>query len=213
MKYLDMETWPRAQQFHFFNQLDQPYFSLCADVEITALHQLGQSGRISVYHAISHAIMTVANELPWMRWRIRGQRVLEHPRLNAGLTSLGEDQQVRFTRVAFSEDFQAFSQAMTEQSLASVRRSELFSDQDDSDDDAIFMSCLPWVRFTQMTNPMPLSPADSVPRITWGQYDIQPDKVVLPLAFQIHHAIADGLHAGQFYQQLQQRLDDCHNWV
>ncbi|TKB51418.1 hypothetical protein FCL40_02365 [Ferrimonas sediminicola] len=212
MKHLDMECWPRRQQFQFFTQLDQPYFSLCADVVITELYHRCRRDKLSAYHAITHAIMTVCHQLDWTRWRIRGDRVVEHERLCAGITTLGEDRLVRFTRVPYCQAFAEFSRRMTCQSELAWKRPGLFDEEGDGDD-AIYMSCLPWVRFTQMTNPMPLSPADSVPRITWGRYDSSGEEVKVPVAAQVHHGLADGLHLGEFYEALQQRINQCRHWL
>jgi chloramphenicol O-acetyltransferase type A len=72
-------------------------------------------------------------------------------------------------------------------------------------DDWFYMSCLPWVDFTAMTNPVD-GPDDCVPRVTWGKFVPHSGAWRLSVSVQVHHALVDGLHLGRFYETLQSRL-------
>lgn len=39
-----------------------------------------------------------------------------------------------------------------------------------------------------------------------GKYYTQGDKVLMPLAIQVHHAVCDGFHVGRMLNELQQFL-------
>jgi chloramphenicol O-acetyltransferase type A len=62
----------------------------------------------------------------------------------------------------------------------------------------IFASCVPWVAFTQVIQPTPI-PADCNPRIVFGKYIKEGDKVLMPLHIQCNHALVDGRHVGKFF--------------
>ena len=74
-------------------------------------------------------------------------------------------------------------------------------------DDLVYISCLPWFSFTSLTNEMDLNPDDSIPRITWGKYEQQGERLVLPYAVQLNHRLLDGWHLGQLVQGVQAFLD------
>ena len=71
----------------------------------------------------------------------------------------------------------------------------------------LFVSCVPWMTYTAIVQPTP-DPPDSNPRITWGKYDQQGDRLTLPVSLLCHHALVDGLHLSQFYQALDERLSN-----
>lgn len=72
--------------------------------------------------------------------------------------------------------------------------------------DKIFISTLPWLSYTAMINPVPI-PADSNPRITWGKYFTQENRVLLPVSVLCHHGLVDGLHISQFYDCLDRQME------
>ena len=47
-----------------------------------------------------------------------------------------------------------------------------------------------------------------MPVFTIGKYFAQEDKIMLPLALQVHHAVCDGYHVGMFLEKLQTKLNE-----
>ncbi|MBY5993719.1 CatA-like O-acetyltransferase [Ferrimonas balearica] len=215
MRVLSPETFPRQQQFDHFQQVAVPYVGICADVEVQALLALCRAEGWSAYRATLYAIAQVAEELEWLRWRIRDGQVICHDRLDSAITVLGEDNQVRFTTVPWQPDWPAFDRAAQKVSAEAAASTALYNGNPagDEDDDLLYHSCVPWLRFTQMIQPMPLNPACSIPRIMWGKYDVQGARTLMPVVIQAHHALADGLHLAQFFQVLQRKLDEPGLWL
>lgn len=77
-------------------------------------------------------------------------------------------------------------------------------------DRLIYFSCLPWMDITAVTNERDLSSPesknDSVPRITWGKYVRNGDRMELGISVDVNHRLIDGLHIGQFAQKLEQLI-------
>ena len=71
----------------------------------------------------------------------------------------------------------------------------------------LFVSCVPWLSYTALVQPTPV-PADSNPRITWGKYDRQGERILLPVSLLANHALVDGIHIARFYQALERELAD-----
>ena len=53
-----------------------------------------------------------------------------------------------------------------------------------------------------------MNPADSIPRIAWGKYFEENGKIKLPLSVQAHHSLVDGVHVGQYFNKVQEILDN-----
>lgn len=43
---------------------------------------------------------------------------------------------------------------------------------------------------------------------TMGNYYQQDEKVLLPVAIQIHHSVCDGFHVARLFNELQEMCDD-----
>ncbi|MEJ2327075.1 MAG: CatA-like O-acetyltransferase [Chromatiaceae bacterium] len=65
----------------------------------------------------------------------------------------------------------------------------------------IFITNVPWLSFTAVTHPFSAQYA-SIPILTLGKFFTQGAQVVLPLAVQVHHGLADGWHVGRFYDEV-----------
>ena len=57
-------------------------------------------------------------------------------------------------------------------------------------------------------HPIHWSPVDSVPRFAWGKFFEEGQSIKMPLSVQGNHALMDGLHAGKYYAELQDYLDN-----
>ena len=78
---------------------------------------------------------------------------------------------------------------------------------DDAGDETelFFVSCLPWVTYTAMVQPVPC-PADSNPRITFGRFREENGKSLMPLSLLAHHGLVDGLHMARFFEGFQEEI-------
>ena len=113
-----------------------------------------------------------------------------------------------FCEVKFQRPFAAFSRA-DEARMALMRTEPVFEDEPGRDD-YLFLSAFPWTSFSAVTQPVPLDPPDSVPRIVWGRtapagLDGQ-GPVALSVSIQAHHAVVDGRHLARFFELLQGSL-------
>ncbi len=205
MKIIDMETWPRRSQFAFFRGLANPHFSLTAPVDATVLMERLKPAGVSPFNAALFAIMGAANAVPALRMRFRGDRVVEHDTVHASVTVPIENQGFGFCDIEYTPDWGAFD-ARCRERVARARAQRELTDHAAGEDRWIFLSCLPWVGFTAMTNPT-AGPDDCIPRITWGRIERRDGGWRMPVAVEVHHALVDGLHAGQFFAELERRLE------
>jgi chloramphenicol O-acetyltransferase type A len=209
MRIIDLASWPRRAQFEFFMQFDHPHFSLCANVEITHYVPAVRQRGLSATAAIAHLLSAAANAIPEFRTRIRRQdgqlQVVEHEQVHPSFTILTEAELFSFCTVSYEPDLTAFSHRAAEL-IRRVKVEPVLEDHA-GQDDLLFMTGLPWVAFTSMTHPIRLDPTDSTPRIAWGKFFTQNERLWMPLGVQAHHGLMDGLHVGRFYEAVQHRLD------
>jgi chloramphenicol O-acetyltransferase type A len=75
-------------------------------------------------------------------------------------------------------------------------------------DDLIYITCIPWISFTHISHTISLNKNDSVPRISWGKYYKQGEKIWLPFSVQVNHSFIDGYHVGKYVERLQEFINE-----
>lgn len=196
--YLDLESWPRREQFHFFKEYDNPFFNVCVQLDVTALRQLSreQAPFFLTYHYLA---LKAANETEPFRYRLRGDRVLVHDTIHIGTTILLDDgERFGFCYFDWDDDFSRFA-AQGKAALNALRSGDGRLEPRKDRDDLIHGSVLPWISFTSFAHARKKDSGDSVPKIVFGK--VFQDR--MPVSVEVHHALMDGVHAGRFLERLQ----------
>jgi chloramphenicol O-acetyltransferase type A len=176
---------------------------MCANVDLTAFHPAIKQHGYSLTIAMVYVITRASNAIPEFRHRIREERVIEHEIVHPGFTFLTEEDAFSFCFVDYDEDFAAFEAKATER-IAYVKENPWVKQV--PQDDVLYMTAIPWVSFTSFLHPMRLQPEDSIPRFVWGKFFMEGELIKIPLGVQGHHALLDGVHAGKFYAEIQEYL-------
>ena len=208
MRHIDLEVWPRREHFRTYRDLDYPYFSMCANVDLTTFHTVLKQGGVSFNVAMVYVLARAANDVPEFRHRIRGESVVEHEIVHPSTTIMGEEELFGFYALEYFEDFSLFL-ARAGERIAQVQQNPKLENEPGRDD-LLFMTAIPWVSFTSFMHPLPLHPADSVPRFAWGRFFEEGERLKMPLSVQGHHGVMDGLHMGRFYAEVQEYFDHPH---
>lgn len=191
--------------------MNHPHYCICVNVDITNLLSYLKEKEISFTPVIVYLISRVANEMGSFRQRIRGEKVIEHDSVNPSFSVNTKVSDVfSFCEVEYQPSAPAFIKAAKAQ-MKRMEENPVFDDQER--DDYLFLSSLPWISFTGLTHAMHYHPCDSVPRITWGKYFEEGDKIKMPLSLQVHHALVDGRHIGQYYMRWEALATDPASWL
>ena len=201
-RVINMEQAPRREQYAYFRTFANPYVGLTVNVDITGLMP-GEARGESLFLLTLYAVSRAANSVPELRRRMREQEVVEYSWCPTSHTVALDNGAYCYCRLSADmplEDFLPYAQA------AQMRAKQAPSLDDGEDGESLFfISCVPWVTYTAMVQPVPI-PADSNPRITWGKYFCQKDRTLLPVTLLAHHALVDGIHIAQFYEALDREL-------
>jgi chloramphenicol O-acetyltransferase type A len=208
MTRIDMAHWDRKEHFAYFRQLDYPQYNICANVDITRLLAAAKANSLQFYYAMIFAVTATANGLPNFRYRIRDNEVWLCDRLHPSFTHMDKETGLfKYVTVDMGDKLTAFVQLAAEK--AEQQKGLFGNETDEAREDLLYLTCLPWVSFTGLTHPIALNKDDAIPRISWGKYFTENGKTQLPLSVQVHHALADGYHVGQFFTGLQTYLDEA----
>jgi len=211
VRYIDLETWPRRRHFAFYRHMDDPHFNVCAPLDVTKLRRAVKARGTSFSVAVVYAIGRAANGIEEFRTRIRGDQVVAHDVVHPSTTVMGQGGLFGFCTFHYVEDYAAFAPD-AKRRIAAAQREPTLSDDPDRDD-YLFMTAIPWVSFTSFKHPIHLSPVDSVPRMAWGKFYPEGNRLQMPVSVQGHHALMDGAHVGRYFEALQSLFHRAEEWI
>ena len=202
MKQIDLNTFPRRSHYEFFKSYAYPYVGITANVDVTNLIAAAKARGGSPFLAFLWAAATAANSVPELRQRMAGDGIVEYDHCDTAHTVALPDGTFVNCRTDCRRSFDEFL-TYGRQCQEETKHRHGFVQPGDDETELIFVSCTPWITFTQIIQPTPI-PADSNVRIVFGKFFDQDGKKLMPLAIQANHALVDGLHMGQFYQRFQE---------
>ncbi|MDX1429408.1 MAG: chloramphenicol acetyltransferase [Rhodothermales bacterium] len=211
-RYLDIASWPREQHYRLFREYERPFFTICANVDVTTLKEAADKSERSFFIACLHVSTWAANDVEEFRYRLREDGVWVHDVIHPGSTVLMPDDTFGFAYFELISDFDRFHEAATRE-VEAVRSGRDAMDPRDDRDDLVHYSVIPWVTFTSFQHARRFLELDSTPKIVFGRYFRDGDRLKMPVSVEVHHALVDGLHVGAYYSRLQKLIDDSRSLV
>ncbi len=206
MKYIDLDTYPRKSHFDFFRSLAFPYVGMTAQVDVTNCIAAAKALDGSPFLACLYAAANAANAVPELRQRIIGESIVEFEHCDTAHTVAMPDGTFCNCRTDCRMTLSEFLPYGRKRQEEAKKHHGFVSTQED-ETNLIFLSCVPWVSFTQVIQPVPI-PADCNPRIVFGKFIKNGDTTLMPVGIQCNHALVDGRHIGQFYQAFEDFCSD-----
>ena len=194
--YLDVANWSRRELFEFFIGYTNPYFNVCTQIDVTSLKQFVSERGTRTSLALHYFALRVANEIEPFRYRLKDGKVFVYDVVNGGTTVLLPNESFTYAYFDYHRDFETFVSEMGK-NVEEVRTGsgEL---KPTMRDDVIYHTTLPWISFTSFAHARNKGRGDSIPRIVFGKFSRQGDRLLMPLSVEVHHALMDGLHVGRY---------------
>ena len=206
MKVLDMNTYKRKDHFEYFRSLAYPYVGVTVDVDITSFFKTIKEKKYPFFLSFLWCVNQACNEIPQFRQRIVNDSIVEYEYCHTSHTVSKEDETYAYCTLDARMSLDEFIQ----RSLPIHNQAKEEGNIEESAEEAqslIFISTLPWISYSSLIQPVPI-PADSNPRVTWGKYKEENGKVLIPVSTLCHHALVDGKHLADFYQALENKLNE-----
>lgn len=201
---IDMDKYPRRAHFDYFRTLAYPYVGVTANVDVTELVRFCRQRGVSFYLTFMHAAALAADGVPEFRQRIRDGGVVEYDACPTSHTEPLPDGTYCYCTLHHHLPFAEYI-ARAEEARRLCREKPSIEEDEDVES-MYFISALPWVHYSALLQPV-AGGDESNPRITWGKYEADArGRLQLPVTVLLHHALADGLHLGLFFQGLEKEI-------
>ena len=204
---LDLSTWNRTEHFHFFKQMEEPFFGVTVTIDCTKAYEKSKTENFSFFIYYLHKTLAAVNAVESFRFRISEEEIYVYDVINGSATISREDGTFGFSFMEYNEDFDVFSKI----ALAEMERIQttkgLFTRTFESDN-LIHFSAIPWVDFTALSHARSFTFADSCPKISFGKMSVSENgKRTMPMSVHVHHGLMDGFHVGQFVDYFQDLMN------
>lgn len=217
-KYIDMTKYPRLDHFRHFLTMQQPCVSITVQVDITDwLSRLRASG-CPFFLSFQYAVVRAANRIPEFRQRIVDDKIVEYDYCNPSYIVSLPDDTYRYCNVNVNQPFaQYLKESRVKQDAA--LHSEHLEEEEGDVLGLLFISCVPWFNYTEAMMPYP-GGSFSNPSFCWGGYRTEKYlaledgrvtekvKTSIPVTLFFNHALIDGIHAGRFFDNLGDELNN-----
>ena len=203
MRKIDLEHWDRREIFSFFSRLAQPFYSVSFRLDVTELRRFCKENGLSFYYAIVFLVTRAVNETEAFLYTIEDGEVFLLDRREPSLTDRGEGERYfHIVTMPLGEELTAFCAAAAEKSRAQKN----FIDYCSEGRDLVYLSTLPWLDLTALTNERDLGDDDVVPRIAWGRYGECGGRLTLGMSVEVDHRFVDGADIGAFAARLEELI-------
>ncbi len=199
---IDLSSWPRKALFENFLQFDDPFFNICADVEVTALKKYCDRHNASFFLHSYYFMLKAANSIEEFRYRIHDDEVIVYERVRGSCPILKEDRTFGFGYFNFEDNLDDFIES-GKMVVDRIKKGIPFDAKLD-EDDLIHSSVIPWISFRSIEHAKRLNKGDSVPKIVLGKVHEVGAKYMMPVSVSGHHSLMDGLHAAEFFQHYEE---------
>ncbi|MCM3501809.1 type A chloramphenicol O-acetyltransferase [Microbacterium sp. P26] len=206
---IDLETWPRRQHFEHYLRTSPCTYALTVEIDVTDFVAAVRASGRRTYIAQIWAISSIVNRRDEFRMRLD----------EVGAPAVWDRVHPVFTVfhraretfaclwVPYLSDFAAFHES-AEQTIAEYADSLDFFPQGEPPLNTFDVSSVPWTSFTGFTLNIESGSSHLSPIFTLGRYVERGDRVLMPLALQVHHAVADGFHAARLVNEVEELLSD-----
>lgn len=203
MRSIDIETWERREHFFFFQNRLRPQLEITTRVVVTGAVEyrrgLEARERPRLSDMLYFLAARAANGIAEFRTRLVDRAPVEFSSVRMGFTYRPAGRSLHANCVAaYSESFPEVVRGITAARREADRRPTL-TPAGAEGQDMLYLSIIPGVVFSSITNPWGDPWSDSVPRIIFGQLvEPAPGVYEVPVSIEALHSFVDGIHVQKF---------------
>ena len=184
--------------------LADPFFAITIQIDVTAAYNHAKSSKVSFFAYYLHACMKAINSVENFKLRIEDDKVYVYDEIAASATIARPDNTYGFSFIHYAEEFSIFNTNFLKERERIVNSTDLFPPVNSND--CVYCSAIPWLNFTGHKETFAGNNKDSIPRLAFGKVVREHDRLLMPLAISVNHALVDGYHVGLFVERFEEIL-------
>lgn len=204
---IDTQTWNRKESyFNFLNNVPCTY-SMTVNLDITNLMKIVGKNKYKFFPLILYAISQIVNKHKEFRMDLDEDKNVGYYDYSNPCYTVFNNKTETITNVwtEHNTDLEIFLQSYNDDMATyqnNIQHSKPLKGKN-----YFNVSCIPWTSFTGFNLNLQKGYDFLSPIFTIGKYFSDGNKILMPLAIQVHHAVCDGFHLSRFINELQDYLN------
>ncbi len=206
---IDMETWPRAELYRLYTEgWGTVTYSLTKKLSVERLIPYLKERNIKLVPVLMWLVSREVNRIENLRLAVKDGQLIRWEKIHPLFPTLNSDQNMTFHVIDHREDFRSFYEAYLAEQLENREKTCLWATNVPKN--FFMVSVFPFLHFDASSMHLKNSKYYYAPFIAIGQYN---EAMELPVMFMGNHAATDAWHVAQFYDALQQAMDNPAQWL
>ncbi|MFV2072509.1 MAG: CatA-like O-acetyltransferase [Thermoanaerobaculales bacterium] len=204
MAYTVVEKYYRQKHFNFFSGYGTPFYSLTLEFEISRLKAFAEDNGYPVYLSLCYFFTRGIQPLEDFRYRVMADRIVLYDRLDFAATLPAPDRLFSFAYFEYGPNVAAFFRRV-ESAMPAMSGVATLAEPTDSNH--LLFTALPGVPFTGFAHAKPSSGADARPRVAFGKFRADGDRLLVPVGLDVNHIFIDGAALGDLVEGVQDAFE------
>lgn len=210
MTPIDIENWDRKEIFELFSNFSNPYYMVTFKQDVTKIYEYSKKENVSFYYLMIYLISKSLNSIKNFHYVVRnGIPYYREDDRWPSFTDIKKDSEIfKYITLPCSDDIHTFSEKIKKCNESQ----NCLLNMEAEGDNLIYISCIPWVDATAITNAIDTSDRSfmdtNIPMFSWGKYTEENGKKTLCISVEVNHRFIDGLHIGKFSEKLNSLINE-----
>lgn len=210
---IDFNSWSRKEYFDYYHNKIKCKYTLNVNIDITALLSEVKKRQLRFFPTFLYTIMKAVNNNEEFRMSIEDGKLGYWDYLVPSYTLFHEDDKT-FSDIwsDFSDGFAMFYETIVKD-IGIYKDVKGIKAREGRVPNFCSISSVPWLSFTSYSQDT-YSESDMLfPLIRFGKYFEEHNKVLIPFAVFVSHAVADGYHTSKLINEIQEFVSFPENWI
>ncbi|MBQ5328905.1 MAG: chloramphenicol acetyltransferase [Oscillospiraceae bacterium] len=203
---VDIENWSRGKLFSHYMDYMRIVLSLTVEIDVTPLKKYSGKTGLGFYPLMIWAVSKVINSHDEFKfgWNEKGE-LIKWDFVSPSYTVFHKEDE-NFTKMLteYSDDIFEFCKRVDKDRKEHENERAIVKNHPANFFD---VSCLPWVKYKHFDMHVFDEGKFLAPVVTWGKYEEENGKLMMPLSMNINHAVADGFHLSRFFNEVQEIIN------
>ena len=203
---ISLDEWSRGSLFEFYIKKMRIVMSLTVEIDVAPLLAYVKKNHLKFYPSMIWIVSKVINSHDEFKysWDNDGN-LIRWDHISPSYTVFNqEDENFSKFVTEYTDNLLEFHQRTVDDQRKYRDARAIIGNQPENFFD---VSCLPWVKYQHFDVHVFDEGKFLAPVVTWGKYECENGKTLMPLTMNIHHAVADGFHLSRFFTEVQELID------
>ncbi len=197
MRFRVVADYRRREHFEFYRRFRHPFYSATFELEFSRWKAFADEHGYSTYVNLCYAFTRAMQPLADFRYRWRGGEIVLYETVHPGLTYPAAGGLFSFVYLDYDADVHRFNERARSRLPAVDEPPRL---EESEHGNYVFYTALPGVPFSAFSHATD-DPLDGAPRVAFGRFRPDGEKIWVPVGIEVNHAFIDGRALGELYER------------